>query len=350
VARDALLQFAADPGLDIVAPNVYDIAIHHAALIEMVTAYLTAEGPWKLCYRGTDGDVQQMRGAEAQGRTVLQGPSCGGNEAFPAVASANRSAAQARQREVLRARLSQEGEITSEPVRLVSEREGGDAPSRLRPPTSGDMALPRLPSGTASGIRDLDFQPDSFLMDDGRLRRVVLCSTWSILRRDEERTSWRTLADVCVTGRPMLLNFIVIGQARNGFRPTPWTQGFIHPENHILRVKRIATEKTGPNPKFTENWKKVYREQTDHHPPAWLKIMQDDEAFSGLVQHCTVDVPANQEEVLADLRRIEGEMGSTVMRRSGCFRFSPCPMAILCHRPGNMTPESSGWKRKPVVR
>jgi len=34
-ARETLLEIAADPGLDIIAPNVYDIAIHHAALMEV---------------------------------------------------------------------------------------------------------------------------------------------------------------------------------------------------------------------------------------------------------------------------------------------------------------------------
>ena len=249
-ARETLLEIAADPGLDIIAPNVYDIAIHHAALMEVVAAYLTAEGPWK-------------------------------------------------------------------------------------------------PSGVVDG-----FELESFLLPDGRLRRVVLCSTWSTLREQEERTSWRTMADVSISNRPMLINFITIGQSIKGFRATPWTRGYIHPENHILRVKRIASEKTGPNPRFTDNWKKVYREQTDHHPDSWLKIMQDDEAFDGLVQHCTVDVPANRSDILADLTRLEREIetGSLTMRRAGCFKLSPCPMASLCHRPGNMTPESSGWKRKPVVR
>ena len=188
-SRETLLEIAARPGLDIQGRNVYDIAVHHASLMEVVTDYLTAEGPWE-------------------------------------------------------------------------------------------------PAGMVNGL-----ELESFLMPDGRLRRVVLCSTWNALRQEEERVSWRTVADVCVTGRPMLVNFIVISQSRFGFRPSPWTQGFIHPENHLLRVKRIVTEKTGLNPKFTENWKKVYREQTDHHSDKWLKIMQDDQAFEDLVQYYTAEVP-----------------------------------------------------------
>lgn len=248
-ARETLLQIAARPGLDIHGRNVYDIAVHHAAMMEVVVDYLAAEGPW-------------------------------------------------------------------------------------------------VPAGTVKGL-----ELESFLMPDGRLRRVILCSTWNALRQEEELVSWRTVADVCVTGRPMLLNFIVIGQSRFGFRPSPWTQGFIHPENHLLRVKRIATEKTGPNPKFTENWKKVYREQTDHHSDKWLKIMQDDQAFEDLVRYYTAEVPKNRKSVLADLARIGDEIAlkGTRMRRSACFRLAPCPFARLCHAPTRLTPQSCGWERREVV-
>lgn len=246
IARETLLQIAAEPGLDMQSPQMYDVAVHHAALMEVVTEYLAPE-PW-------------------------------------------------------------------------------------------------IPAGAVDG-----FQPDSFILPDGRLRRVVLCSAYSELRKREEINSWRTMADVCVTGRPMLLNFITIGQSKKGFRSSPWVQGYIHPENGLLRTQRIATEKTGPNPKFTENWKKVYREQTDHKPKEWLTIMQKDQAFDGLVQYCTADVPVNRKEVLADLKRIEREIASESleMRRSACFRFAPCVFAGVCHR--GLTPENAGFKRETKV-
>ena len=246
VARETLLQIAAEPGLDMQSSQMYDVAVHHAALVEVITDYLAPE-PW-------------------------------------------------------------------------------------------------IPAGAVDG-----FHLDSFILPDGRLRRVVLCSAYSELRKLEEVNSWRTMADVCVTGRPMLLNFIIIGQSKKGFRSSPWVQGYIHPENGLLRTQRIATEKTGPNPKFTENWKKVYREQTDHKPKEWLTIMQKDKAFDGLVQYCTVDVPQNREEVLADMVRIEQEIesGNSTMRRSACFRFAPCVFSGVCHK--GLTPENAGFKRKTKV-
>lgn len=182
-----------------------------------------------------------------------------------------------------------------------------------------------------------DFQPLSYQMEDERLRRVVLCSSWSTLREAEERNSWWTAADTAITNRPMLINAIVIGQSRNGFRLSPWTTGFVHPENGIMRIKK----KEG---RFTENWRKVYREATDYHPEEWLKVMQGDGAFEDVVHSLTVAPSA----ILHDLGRIRKEIakGQTTMRRSHCFRQAVCPMAKLCYHPTLMTPALAGWEQK----
>lgn len=239
VAKDALIAIAAQPGLDIEAWNVFDIAMHHASLMEVVVAYLTADGPWAIA-----------------------------------------------------------------------------------DPVDG-------------------FSPQSFQMEDGRLRRVVLCSSWNTLREAEERQSWRTIADVTATNRPMLINAIVIGNSIKGFRPSPWTRGYIHPENGILRVKK----KEG---NFTEKWKRVYREQTDEHADDWLRLMQQDGAFEDLVFSVTADRPGNEKTVRKDMFRIINEIGrnGTEMRRSGCYRFGPCSFARICHSQEIQTPIEAGWEEK----
>lgn len=235
-ANAAFIAQASSPGLDIEGRNVYDIAVHHATMLEVICAYLLGDnGAWK-------------------------------------------------------------------------------------------------PAGAVD-----DFQPMSFQMDDGRLRRVVLCSTWSTLREFEERISWWTMADTCMTGRPQLVNVIVIGQSRSGFRSSPWTTGFIHPENGIMRIRK----KDG---KFMDNWRRVYREATDYHPSEWLDLMQKDGAFEDVVFHWTAEVPKHRESILRDMERIKTAIGGTEMRRSACYRFAPCPMAGLCHR--GITPEQALWKRK----
>jgi len=188
-----------------------------------------------------------------------------------------------------------------------------------------------------------DYEPLSYQLADGRLRRVVLCSNWNDLRRMEEVNSWRTIGDVSATNRPMLINAIVIGQSRRGFRPSPWTQAYIHPENHTVRVKR----KEG---KFNDSWKRVYREQTDKKPSDWLKVMQDDGAFDDLVYSVTVDVPANRNRVITDMLRIAKELSkkSMEMRRAACFKLSPCVCAKICHYLKDITPADAGWERRAV--
>lgn len=241
-AHSYFLEKAASPGLDIEGRNIYDIAVHHARMIEVICGYLlNGAGAWKPM-----GAVQ-----------------CG-----------------------------------------------------------------------------FDYQPMSFLMDDGRLRRVVLCSSWNPLREAEERNSWWTVGDTAATGRPMLLNVIVIGSSRGGFRPSPWTTMYTHPENGIARIKK----KEG---KFSDGWKCSYRENSDHSVSDWLRMMQQDDAFEGIVHSFTVD--ATGASVLQDMGRIDAEIEKkgTAMRRSSCYRYVPCPMADLC--PTGRTPENEGWKRKHAM-
>lgn len=238
-AYGKFMALSANPGLDIEGRNVYDIAVHHAQMLEVLTSYLVTDGPWK-------------------------------------------------------------------------------APDAVS--FAGDT-----------------YQPQSYLLPDGRLRRVVLCSSWHGLREQEERTSWWTVGDIAVTGRPMLVNVLVIGSAREGFRQSPWTTGYLHPENGTLRIKRNEG-------RFTDRWKKVYREQTDCRAIEWLSKMQKDEAFEGIVESFTVD--GCGAEVAEQMERMAQNFGDTDMRRSGCFRNAPCPMAGLCHE--GLTPAMAQWREKPV--
>jgi hypothetical protein len=239
-AKQKMVELAGNPGLDISAQNLYEIAIHHASLVEVLTAYLTAEGKW-------------------------------------------------------------------EPAESV-------------------------PFGKH------EFRPLSFQMPDGRLRRVVLCDRWDNLRKMSEMNGLRTISDVTITGRPMLLNAIVIGQSRFGFRPSSWTQGFIHPINKSVRVK-IHTGSKG------DTWQKVYREASGIQPMEWLKLMQQDEAIEGLVHHETVDIPLRCMDVREDLCRMARVIESKPleMRRSACFRFGVCEWAKLCYNEVPTDPEKARW-------
>ncbi len=185
-----------------------------------------------------------------------------------------------------------------------------------------------------------EYEFQSFLLPDGRLRRVVLCDRWSPEREQLERFAWRTAADCAVSGRAMLLNVLVIGGMRNGFRASPWTQCSIHPQSFEHRVQRRNGES------FGENWRVAYREQTSLKPLEWLRIMQADGAFEGRVFSVTQGVPANRAEVLEQIAQMAEEIkaGSLRQTRASCYRFKPCPFLPACF--AAKSPSQMGWAEK----
>jgi len=184
-----------------------------------------------------------------------------------------------------------------------------------------------------------EFQPKSFLMTSGNLRRLVLVDRWSKDRENLERFSWRTAADTAITNRPMVITAIVIGGVRAGLRPSVWTQGYEHPANKGIRIQRREGE-------FNDNWRMVYREQTSLKPVEWLREMQSDGAFDGRVFSFTEDVPRNRQEVLDHLDVMAGEIKSGSLRqtRSSCFKFKPCPFLPACIT--TQPPAQMGWVEK----
>ena len=76
-----------------------------------------------------------------------------------------------------------------------------------------------------------------YLVGD-HLRRIVLVSNWNDDRHYSECRSWFTLGEVAHFELPMQMVVMVIGQQRNGRRHGPWTQGFLHPQNRVLRFRK----------------------------------------------------------------------------------------------------------------
>ena len=186
-----------------------------------------------------------------------------------------------------------------------------------------------------------EFQPQSLLLPDGRLRRIVLTDRWTPEREQLERFSWRTAADTAITNRPMVITAILIGSLRDGFRPSSWTQAHAHPTNGIPRIAKRHGE-------FSEGWKKVYREETGKTALEWLGMMQSDGAFDDTVFSVTEDVPKNRPEVLEQMARMAGEMILPMQRqtRSACYRFTPCPFLPSCA--SCASPADLGWTERPT--
>lgn len=184
-----------------------------------------------------------------------------------------------------------------------------------------------------------DFQPESTLLSDGRLRRFVLADRWSPEREQIEKFNWRTAADCAVTNRPMVVTALMIAGIREGFRPCPWTQGFVHPKTGETRIQKRSGN-------FTDSWRKVYRENSGLSALEWLKIIQSDKSFPEIVFSFTAEVPKDREQILEQMAKMVEEMSAPIARqtRSACYRFTPCPFLQPCATA--TSPAQLGWTER----
>src|SRR5215469_11475995 len=186
------------------------------------------------------------------------------------------------------------------------------------------------------------------ILRDGRLRRILLVDRWTVDAEARESWSWRTAAETAITGRAMLLNIFLIGRANDsGIRISPWTMGYKHPVNGVLRIKRHNDEYDQKR-EFKDTWEKVYRENTDHKPMHWLGMMQSDDAFKGWIQSTTIDTPPNRAEILDQIAERAREIHSSHTRQNlaSCFKLRPCAFNPACLT--DQSPSAMGWKEKEI--
>jgi hypothetical protein len=203
---------------------------------------------------------------------------------------------------------------------------GGDGAWTLVPPSSSPFL----------------WEPAVYECPDGRIRRVVLVDRWGDDRKFEEARSWRSVGEICVTGREMLLNAVVIGSTHNKRRSSHWTRALTHPRNKGIRFKK----RTG-SAEFAGSWEMIQRESWPGTTEDWLGQMQEDGCFEDLVHSLRIAVPTRRKEFLADMARMEKEMAALpedpAMRRAGCFGFSPCVFGEVCHSRELVTPTAVGY-------
>jgi len=185
---------------------------------------------------------------------------------------------------------------------------------------------------------DLLYRPQSYV-ETGKLRRVVLASSWSADRELEERNSWRSIGDIVAMERPMIVNVIVIGQLRNGFRNSFWTSALSHPQNRQIRFQGAALNATG-------KWNPIRRENSVLDTLEWLRLMQQDNCFESLVHSFEIPIPEDSERVHTQLQAMLREAnalptGNLYRRRSSCYRaFYPCQFANVCPKGFETPPET----------
>jgi hypothetical protein len=112
------------------------------------------------------------------------------------------------------------------------------------------------------------------------LRRVVLVDRWNDERKLGESHSWKTAGECAAYGLPMKMIVVVIGQSRDGRRSTPWSKGWRHPVNDVLRMRK----RNGKG--FDGAWVPVMREDTDYSRELWLETMTED----GVLADCLFEV------------------------------------------------------------
>jgi len=193
-----------------------------------------------------------------------------------------------------------------------------------------------------AALTPFPWEPAVYESPDGRIRRVVLVDRWGDDRKVEEARSWRSVGEICVTGREMLLNAVVIGSTHNKRRTSHWTRALTHPRNKGIRFKK----RTG-SAEFAGSWETVQRESWTGTTEDWLGVMQTDDCFQELVHSLRIAVPVRRQEFLADMARMSKEMAGLQedppMRRAGCFGFSPCVFQEVCHSRELVTPTQAGY-------
>lgn len=193
------------------------------------------------------------------------------------------------------------------------------------------------------------YEPDSYLVAGGtRIMRVVLVDRWSDNRLQAELHSWRCVGDICVTGLPMTLRVMVIGEQVNGRRHGYWTKAKQHPYTKGLRWKRQRGDR-----EFGESWKTVWREEANVKSESWIEGMARDGVLRESAFEVKVKVPEQwaRDRVLEDITRIGEEMA--VMRktqvlppmtRSACDAVigGPCRLQCVCYAPTEIGPDETG--------
>lgn len=173
----------------------------------------------------------------------------------------------------------------------------------------------------------------------------MLCSKWDALRKREEEVSWRTIGDISATARPMLINAISIGSSLKGFRPSVWTRTYQHPVAMSYRIQALKDDG------FNENWRRIYRESSPYRADCqgWLTLMQKDRAFEQVVNSSVVDLIQDGRDISEQMNRMLNSIaadGDKEMRRSSCYKMTPCVYAGCCHAEVATSPAGLGWNSR----
>jgi hypothetical protein len=176
----------------------------------------------------------------------------------------------------------------------------------------------------------------SLMAPDGNsLRRLVLVSHWTAERHYAECRSWFSLGEIAAYELPMQMVVLVLGQERDGLRHGPWSQGFLHPQNHQLRFRKKSRSSSEV---FSEKWEKINRE--DHAEisrETWLEAMLRDDVLDEVCFR--IDIPIPNPRILTHIRDLGRRKMDHLMglkhkpdpNLSSCDWPVPCQFLRCCH-------------------
>ena len=169
----------------------------------------------------------------------------------------------------------------------------------------------------------------------GELHRIVLTSYMDDDSLRSFAHAWQTVGELAAMERPLTLTVVIIGAQRAGRRHTPWAKGFLHP---IQRNLRFAPRKKDSG--FTENWKTVWREQSEITAETWLDQMRNDSMLDELIVSRKINYNGEDERMKTakwDMVAIAAQMQNpdtgAPMRRSSCDEIGrgACPWQPICY-------------------
>jgi hypothetical protein len=183
---------------------------------------------------------------------------------------------------------------------------------------------------------DIDWRFLSWADDAGTLHRWVTVESWDDDTVSRELHSWRTFGDLVMSGCPMVLHAIVLGQNRNGRFLSPWTRTYVHPAIPAFKWRWIKPEDTA--------WKPL--QLLDQHRldvSEWIDAAWSQGAIQPLLQDQQVELPSDS--VCRDTRyqiiREASDMFRLIkedrpyltepMSRGSCDTYSPCHYQPVCH-------------------
>src|SRR5580765_3357670 len=182
----------------------------------------------------------------------------------------------------------------------------------------------------------IDWRFLSWADDAGTLHRWVTVESWDNDTVSRELHSWRTFGDLVMSGCPMVLHAIVLGQNRDGRFMSPWTRTYIHPAIPAFKWKWIKPGDTA--------WKPL--QILDQHRldvGEWIDAAWSQGAIQPLLQDQQVELPADSvcrdtryqiiREASDMLRLIKEDRPylAEPMSRGACDLYSPCHYQPVCH-------------------